>query len=406
MTVDVRFLSEAERPEFQRSIVRAFGSDYEPDPELDVRFAASFPTRTSIAAFDADQMVGTFSSFDFDLRVPGGSVAMAATTVVSVLPTHRRRGLLSRMMNLHLQQAIDRGQPLAGLWATEYGIYSRFGYGPASEWREVGFDARKTSIAPEPGVALKLVETDEARTIVPAIFDAATIDRPGTYARPDWYWEHRVFMDHKEFREGQSKQRWVIASLDGQPVGYLRYRTKLNWENVGPEGKISVIEMVTDNDVARRALWHYVSTVDLFPHVTYWNAPSDDVLPWILSDPRQLSHLISEALWVRILDVPAALEARSYRADGSIVLAVEDRFLPDRSASYRMTVKNGTAQVEPTSDAPEVSLTVEHLGTLYLGTHRAEMLARADRISGSAESVALLDQLFAWPVPAWTPAIF
>ena len=406
MTVDVRFLEEDDRPEFQRSIVRAFGGDHEPDAELDARFAASFPTETSIAAFDDDQMVGTFSSFDFNLRVPGNEVAMAATTVVSVLPTHRRRGLLSRMMELHLRQAIDRGQPVAALWATEYGIYSRFGYGPASEWREVGFDARKTSIAPEPGVALKLIDTDAARSIVPAIFDAATATRPGSYERPDWYWEHRVFMDHKEFREGQSKQRWVVASIDGEPVGYVRYRTKLDWNSEGPEGKVSVIELITDNDAARRALWQFVSTVDLFPNVTYWNAPADDVLPWILSDPRQLTHSIAEALWVRILDVASALEARSYTVDGSIVLGLDDAFLPELSGSYRLTVSDGSASVKRTADTAEVSMSIDQLGTLYLGTHRAQMLSQAGRLSGSTESIALLDRLMAWPVPAWTEAIF
>lgn len=406
MSLDVRFLQEGDRPEFQRTVIRAFGADHEPDPELDARFEASFRTETCIAAFDGDQMVGTFGSFDFNLRIPGGTSALAATTVVSVLPTHRRRGLLSKMMRLHLQQAIERGQLIAGLWATEYGIYPRFGYGPASQWREVSFDTRKTSIAPEPGVSLRFVEGDMARTIVPAIFDDATAGRPGTYERPDWYWEHRVFLDHKELREGQSKQRWVIAEIDGVAVGYVRYRSKMDWEKVGPEGKVNVTELITSNDAARRALWHFVSTIDLFPHVSYWNAPADDVLPWILSDPRQLKHSFSEALWVRILDVRTALEARSYRADGSMVVGVEDSFLPQNSGAYRLTVSDGAASIESTTDAPDVSISIDHLGTLYLGTHRAEMLARANRITGAPEAVELLDRMMAWPVPAWTQAIF
>ncbi len=198
----------------------------------------------------------------------------------------------------------------------------------------------------------------------------------------------------------------MIAEIDGEAVGYVRYRTKLDWENEGPDGKVNVVELITANDAAHRALWHFVSTIDLFPNVSYWNAPADDLLPWILNDPRQLTHSFSDALWIRILDVPAALEARQYDADGSVVLELDDPFLPQNSGTYRLTVSEGKASVETTSGAAEVSMGIDQLGTLYLGTHRAEMQGRANRISGTPEAIKRLDQIMAWPVPAWTQAIF
>jgi predicted acetyltransferase len=262
------------------------------------------------------------------------------------------------------------------------------------------------SIPAEPDVNLRFMTPDEARKIAPAVFEAATIDRPGTYGRPDWWWTHRVFLDHKEFRDGLSEQRWVVAEVDGEPVGYVRYRTKLNWENTGANGKVAVREFTATTDQASRALWSFLSTIDLFPQVEFWNAPPDDVLPWIATDPRHINYAISEALWVRILDVAEALERRSYAADGSVVLDIDDAFIPETSGRYELSVTEGTATVTTTDQPADVALGIDMLGSIYLGYHRAGQLQRAARISGSAEGVATLDRIMAWPVPAWTQEIF
>ncbi len=305
MALDVRFINHDEVPDFRTAVVRAFGHDYKPDPELDARFEASFDLDLSIGSFDFDQLVATLSSFDLDLNIPGGSVPIAGTTIVSVMPTHRRRGLLTRMMRLHLEQAIDRGQPIAGLWATEYGIYGRFGYGPANTTREVGFDARNAVVPePEPGVSLRMVEAEEGGEIARSIFPIAVAETPGTYARPEWWWKHRVLLDHAEFRGSMSEQRWVVAESDGVPVGYALYRVKMKWESSGPDGKLEIAEVFGTTDDAYRALWYHLSHVDLFPNVSHWNLPEDSVLPWIISDPRQLSYAAWDALWVRVLNVP------------------------------------------------------------------------------------------------------
>lgn len=407
MTLDVRFLHQDEVPAFRTAVVRAFGHDYKPDPQLDARFEASFDLGLCIGAFDGNQLVGTFSSFDLDLNIPGGLVPMAGTTIVSVMPTHRRQGLLRRMMRLHLHQAIDRGQPLAALWATDFGIYGRFGYGPANTTREVGFDTRKALVPrPEPGVALRMVEADEGGEIAPTVYADAIASIPGTYQRPGWWWKHRVLLDHPEFRGGMGEERWVVAESSGVPVGYARYRVKMAWESSGPDGKLTISEVLGTTDAAYRALWYHLSHVDLFPNVSHWNLPEDSVLPWIISDPRHLTYATWEALWVRLLDIPSALEARAYTTDGRVIIAIEDSFMTQVGGTFEVNVTNGRAKVERTEAAPDLTMDVADLGSLYLGHHRAEQLRKAGRIKGAPEALDTLDQLLSWPVRSWTQEIF
>jgi predicted acetyltransferase len=407
MSLHVRFIHKSEISGFRTAVVRAFGDDYKPDPQLDARFEASFDLDLSIGAFDGDRLVGTFSSFDLDLNIPGGSVPMAGTTVVSVMPTHRRRGLLSQMMRLHLQQAIERGQPIAGLWATEFGIYGRFGYGHANPAREVGFDTRLAVVpGPEPGVSLRMVEAEEGGEIARSIFPPATAETPGTYERQEWWWKHRVLLDHAAFRGRMSEQRWVVAESDGVPVGYALYRVKMEWESAGPNGKLEITEVLGTSDAAYRALWHHLSHVDLFPNVSYWNLPEDSVLPWIISDPRQLNFGYWEALWIRVLDIPNALEARSYTSDGSVIMGVEDPFMSQLGGTFELRVTDGRASVERTDAPADLTFDASVLGSLYLGHHRADRLRRAGRIAGDEDAIAILDRLLSWPVASWTQEIF
>ncbi len=407
MALEVRFLSEGDRPAFRERFTAAFGEDVESDAQLDARFEALFDTELMIGAFDDGTLVGTCGSFDLDLAVPGGRVAMAGTTVVSVTPTHRRRGVLTAMMDLHLEQARDREQPVAGLWASEWSIYGRFGYGPAADLAETEFDTRFTDVAAsEPGVQLRLVAADEAEPLVPPLFDAEFDRRPGMFSRSDQWWRHRLFLDHKSDREGLSKHRWVIAEQDGVAVGYALYRQKLEWDTNGANGKVQVTELVALNAAARRALWHHLSHLDLFPRVTWWNAPTDDPLPWLVTDPRRVARQVGDALWLRILDVIRLLEARRYRHDADLVVGVTDARYEDQSNNYRISTGDGSATVVVDNASADVNLDIATLGALYLGGQRATTLAAAGRIDGDNSAIVELDRLFAWPVAPWTPEIF
>ncbi len=407
MAHEVRFLKEEERPTFRELLMAAFGQDVEPDEELDARYAATFDTNLMIGAFDDGLLVGTCASFDLDLSVPGGRVAMAGTTVVSVAPTHRRRGVLTAMIRAHLEQAQSRGQPVAGLWASEWPIYGRFGYGPAADLAEVKFDTRHARVqVAEPDLRLRLVPAERAQAMVVPLYEAEFDHRPGMLSRSQRWWRHRVFLDHKSDREGFSKHRWVIAESDGVPVGYALYRQKLDWDDFGANGKVNVIELVATSDAARRSLWHHLSHLDLFPQVSWWNAPLDDPIPWLLTDPRRVERLVGDALWLRLLDISGMLEARRYLGDTDLVVAVTDAMYPDRSNNYGLSVTDGSATVSTVEVRADVGLDVGTLGALYLGGQRATTLAAAGRIDGSAEAVVELDRLFAWPVAPWTPEIF
>jgi predicted acetyltransferase len=407
MALEVRFLRESERLIFRESLMASFGEDVEPDEELDARFAATFDTDLMIGAFDDGTLVGTCASFDLDLAVPGGRVAMAGTTVVSVAPTHRRRGVLTTMMGMHLAQARDRGQPVAGLWASEWPIYGRFGYGPAADLAEIEFDTRLARVAAsEPELTLRLVTADEAERLVRPLFDDEFNRRPGMFSRSQDWWRHRVFLDHKSGREGFTKHRWVIAERHGVPAGYALYRQKLDWDTHGANGTVKVIELVATDDAARRSLWHHLSHLDLFPRVSWWNAPTDDPLTWLVTDPRRVDRIVGDALWLRILDVTRLLEARRYMGEADLAVGVTDALYPDQSNTYRIAVAGGSATVSTVDVPADVELDVGTLGALYLGGQRATTLAAAGRIDGSGQAVVELDGLFAWPVAPWTPEIF
>lgn len=407
MVLDVRFIATDDRPAFRSRIAEAFGDDADDDEQLLARYEATFRTDLMIGSFDGDRIVGTFGSFDFDLAVPGGSVPVAGTTVVSVAATHRRQGLLTRMMRMHLDQARARRQPAAVLWASEYPIYGRFGYGPASNMIEVQFDVRHGRVADgAPEVTLELVEADAFARLGPGLFDREFARRPGMHSRSEAWWKWRVLLDPKEQRDGASGQRRLVAYEDGVATGYLLYRQKLEWGFSGANGQVKVIEMVAASDRTRRALWHYVCGIDLFPIVQWWNMPGDDPLPYLLDNPRYLTWKIGDAIWLRPLDVTRMLRSRRYQGSGRVRIGVQDPLYDDQTGVYEITVVDEVAEVRRTDDEPDVSLGVDALGSLLLGHHRATSLRAAGRLTGTSPGIDELDRLFGWPVTPWTQEIF
>jgi len=394
--VELRPITVDEVPRFSRAVTAGFGRD-EPDDNASVHdgFAANIDLSTTLAALDGDHIVATFGSFDLDLIVPGGSVAMAGTTVVTVAPTHRRRGLLTEMMTRHLRQALDRGQPLAGLWASEEVIYGRFGYGPAAESVTIEVPTRLVSTAPAPpDVTVRALSDDEARRQLPPLFDRWVRRSPGGSPRSEAWWEWRHFDDPPEDRRGATSRRTVLAERGGEPVGYAAYRQRAG---SGPDGvgRVEIIEIVHDDDDTRRALWHFLTNIDLYDTVYWWVAPVDEPMLVEVDRFRSLTVGPIDTLWLRLLDVPACLGARTYEGDGSLVFAVTDSFL-DRGGSFQLDVVDGVGSCEPIDDGPEPDLTIgiAELGALYLGGRSARTFARAGRIEGDQHAIQVLDRVF------------
>jgi predicted acetyltransferase len=390
---EIRFITDDEIPAFRRAVAFGFGDDLTEEEGGDDRFRETFPLETCIAAFDDGQIVATFGSFDFDVTIPGGTLPMAGTTIVTVQPTHRRRRVLTTMMRMHLDQAIDRGQPLAGLWASEPIIYGRFGYGLAAHAHELAVRTDRVTLPEGPDTdTVRIIDPEDAPATLPPIYDRVRLETPGMLSRSEAWWRHRRLYDPVHWRDGASSRRIAVASRDGVPVGYVAYRQKEKFEDWLPEGTVSVIEVIALDDDARRTLWHYLAGIDLFPNVRWWNAPADDPLSVEVDNMRRVTTRLQDTLYLRILDIPAALSTRTYESDGTIAIRVIDDFM-DRGGTFRLEVNDGIGSCSATSDDPDVTMDVSDLGALFLGRPQAFTLWRADRVSGDEGSIRTLDRL-------------
>lgn len=407
MAITTRPITQDEVTRFREMVSRGFGDDLgEQDRDPD-RFNAMVPLDLTVAAFDGEEMVGTLAAFDFEVTVPGGAaVAMPGTTVVTVQPTHRRRGALTAMMRDHLDAVAGRGAPLAGLWASESAIYGRFGFGHATSKDEVEAPALAVIIDAEAEGTVRSIAPEDVATALAPIYDAKWKTTPGMLSRSEGWWEHEVVYDPVHHRKGTSAKRFVVYEADGAAEGYAIYAQKSNWSEEVPRGQVRVIEAIAITDRAHTGLWRYLTSIDLFPRIRWWNFPIDDPLWWKVDEPRRLVRKRGDALWVRVMDVPAALEARSYERDGSIRLAVDDPFRPDTSGVYELVVSDGEGKCVRVDGSPDVSLGIDMLGALYLGGSSAVSMAAAGKLDGDEVSVALLHRLFHTDVAPWCEEVF
>lgn len=396
--VEIRGIEKSEFADFRNAFGLGFGEDQIETPEALAASRAIFPIETCLAAVDNGRYVGTFGSFAFDLTVPGGaSLPMGGTTIVTVLPSHRRQGLLSKMMTRHLDQAVEMGQPIAGLRASESAIYRRFGYGIASWSVETEFRSDAVTLPAGPdSIRCRFVEATEAEAMLRSVYAHQQQVVAGTLSRNDAWWQHRTLGDLPEHRGGMSARRIVVAEDTGGVRGYLLYRQKADWSGKTAAGKVAIDELVAVDDDARRALWSFVANVDLFPNVGWWNMPVDEPILIEADEPRLFAATSVDALWLRILDVKRSLEARAWSTDGRLVLDVVDDTRDD-GGRWELAIDAGRATCTASSAAADVTLGIAELGALYLGGTSAVRLQRAGRISGSPDAVVLLDRMAWWP---------
>ena len=333
------------------------------------------------------------------MTVPGATVPTAGVTVVGVLPTHRRRGILTAMMRRQLD---DAPEPIAALWASEPTIYGRFGYGIASFCGEIAVPKERTALAASAGARgdVRIVTAEEALESFPALYDAVRAERPGMMSRTRDWWEHR--------RLAQRVPRVVAArrallELDGAPAGYALYRVHQKFEAFGTVGHVRVIEALGTSPAATREIWRYLLELDWTSRIEAGLLPADHELLFLVAEPRRLKFMLLDGLWVRLVDLPAALAARSYAGDDPIVFDVSDAFLPDNEGRWRLA----GGQAERTDDEPDLRLDVTALGSTYLGGVTFGELLRAGRIEELQEGAAArADALFRADRAPWCPEIF
>jgi predicted acetyltransferase len=357
------------------------------------------------AAWSDGAIVGGAAAFTFNVTVPGGDLPTAGVSVVGVYPTHRRRGVLRSLMRAQLDDAHERGEPLAALWASEESIYGRFGYGLAAFCGEISLPHEYTSLAhtTDPAGTMRFLEPDEALEALPPVFERIRLQWPGMFSRSRLWWEQREISDPEERRDGAGPKRWIAYERDDAIEGYALYRHKPGWEAGSTTAELRVLEALGATPQALRDIWAYLLAVDWKATVTASLLPPDHPLFLLLAMPRRMRYRMGDALWVRVVDVGAALSGRRYLDDGALVLDVVDDFCTWNAGRWKLA--DGSAA--RTDEDADVRLPVQSLGGALLGGISFSTLARAGRAEELKDGgLARGDALFRWDRHPWCPEIF
>lgn len=339
--------------------------------------------------------VATCGSFARTMTVPGGAeVGFAAVSLVTVHSPFRRRGLLRRMMEHQLRDLAERGEPLAGLWASESMIYGRFGYAPAVSRARLGGTNRRLEFLPgiTPTGSVDEVDRDQFLTVAPALHAADLPQRPGGLDRSDVWWKVALF-DEEYIRGGASALHHALHYDEAGDVdGYALFRFKEDWGQDEPAGEIRIDEVRAGDVGGYAALWRYLLDLDLARTFRYKKAAVDEPLRHLVRDARAVRTEVEDALYLRVVDVAAALAERTYSADVDLVIEVTDDLLAENTGRYRLDVTDGVATVTRARAAADLSLTVLELGAIYLGGVPLQDLHRAGRVvehtAGAARAAA------------------
>jgi len=387
-------------------------------PAFWARALRLFEPDRSLAAFDAalpagETLVGTTGAYSLRMTVPGAALPVAGVTAVSVLPSHRRRGVLRSLMRRQLTDLAARGdEPVAVLWASETPIYGRYGYGRASTNAHFRFergDGAMAATAPaDPGLALRLAEPQAAAAELAKVYDAVLATQPGFFARTEDWWD-RVLQDDPDERHGLSPLRCLLAA-DGSGVrGYALYGTLARWDEATglPDGSLTVREVMAADPAAGAALWHSLLTWDLVTTVTADLRSAEDPLLYQLLDQRRARVQVSDGVWVRIVDLPGALSKRAYSGPVDVVLEVADELLAGNAGRWRLRADGAVVSCARTDRPADLALDVRELGAAYLGGTRLGTLAAAGLVTELRPgAVNRLSAAMTWDPAPWCPQIF
>jgi predicted acetyltransferase len=322
---------------------------------------------------DRGAWVATLETEDRTLTVPGYDgatelVAADALTSVTVAATHRRRGLLTRMVTESLREARDRGDMVSMLISAEWPIYGRYGYAPAafSAYRTLHRERRGATIAGDP-TRLRQVTRKEYAAIAPAVFERTRRRRAGQVDRDQPWWEEKLGLDGWEVTR-ELPHNYLVHEGDAGPDGILAWTTKSEPQSWHPPlATVKVDALFAANEVAERNLWAYLTGLDLVDRVEV-SGPVDEPANWLLSDARTLMVTeVADHLWVKLLDVPGALAARRYTVPGELVFEIIDESEVSAGGRVRLTADGEHAAAEPTAASPDLTLAQTALAAAYLG---------------------------------------
>lgn len=377
MAIEIRSIADTEAVDFRRAVRAGFG---EVDTVDDVEYcqAALTPFDRTYGAFDGGTIVATLRSFPTELTVPGGrAIAAGALTAVTCHATHRRRGLLTRMITADLASSVERGEPAHVLIASEYPIYGRFGYGPATQSIAWELDATATGFSAPGSGTVEFIDNDTFRKEAPAIFEHVRASRPGMIARDDLDWDVRADVRRRPEDKPWQGLRVLARDDDGVAQGWANYKIDNSWVDLRSRSRAEVTDLCAASTAIEARLWRFLAELDLVKTVTAVDRPVDDTLPWLLENARAVRKTgWADFLWVRLLDVPAALTARSYGTAGRLVLDVPDP-LGFATGRFALDASPEGATCASTDERADVTIPVRTLGAAFLGGMRLSTLHAA-----------------------------
>ena len=379
-------------------------------PDVREHFATLVEPSRLIVASEAETIVGGAGTFPLQMTVPGGELPTAGLTLVSVRPTHRRRGILRQMMRQMFVDINARGEALSILWASEAAIYQRFGYGIGTLGTRIDLERGHDAMLghAEPVGRTRLLSHDEALEQLPPIYERIRRTIPGMLERTRFWWDQRRLADFDWIRRGGSQLFRVVLAIDGHDEAYTLYRVHNQWSDEGRRQTwLDVHEAVGTTPPATREIWRYLFGIDLVTRVRSRSLPLDHPLHLSLVEPRRLRLQVADGLWVRVVDARAALAGRTYNLTDTLTIELHDDGCPWNDGTWRLDASPDGAQVTRVSTAPDLSLSAAELSAMYLGGVTCTNLWRAGRIEERTPgAVRRADLLFGSAVLPWCPDQF
>lgn len=392
----IRAVDEDQHEAFIRTSARGFGYSLDDDTCNELIATELTEGSRAIAGHDDGQMVGTAVALDWTIAVPyAPAVRCAGVTSVTVLPTHRRRGVLRSLMRHQLDDLASDGPAWAALYSSESAIYGRFGYGVATRCVTGRIDRPWTAfVEPVQAATVEMVSPAQAVDRIPAIYETLAARTPGMLAVPERYWQHRIVWDPPGERAGASERTVVIIA----DRAYAMYRLANDWDETGSKSKLTVEECLATDSEAHRQLWTYLFGVDLAQHVTINRLSVDHPLPWWLAERQRLRLTSSMPLYIRLIDVGTALSERGTRGEAVVVLDVVDGFCPWNERSWALEGDGQQLRCTPTDRTADLTLDVRELASLSLGGVRPTELANAGLLAAHTPgALTRLEALLAGP---------
>jgi predicted acetyltransferase len=407
MEIKLRTCNDDELASFLKTLHAAFG--YSPKEDEIRRIGRVLDMERTIAAFDGDSMIGTAADFEFTLTVPGGKLPAAGVTMVGVLPSHRRRGVLRQMMHKQLADIHARGEPLAALWASEGNIYYRFGYGVATLYSRIDIERSRAGFRhelPSSG-RITIVDGDKAVDVLDGVYRRVCDITPGMFERSRDWWEAHRLADPEDERDGGGPLFKAVWEVDGRAEAYALYRVHQSWEQSAPAGSVDVLEAMGTTPTATREIWRFLFGIDLVAYIRAYFQPALHPLLFMLAEPRRLRAALADAMHIRIVDLKRALEQRSYGAEGTVVLNVSDPLFPHNEGRWKLDATPSGAELVRTEDPADLTVSINDIAAVYLGAFRWSQLLQSGTVQEEADRAAWrADALFRTETEPWSPEVF